>query len=354
MNKFLRKCMAINNKTKKTFLIVTGFIIIIICLKYNFKIFFTFVPPYKFASKWDTGGTGVLTVDSKGYIYIADNSRIKKYNSNGNFITGWKIKDNAPKQSVDITDIYADLNDNIYVVDNGNSSVQKYDNKGRFLCIVFAKYFSSNKGLRRADQIAVDIKGNTFITDSYNCVRKFNSKGNLITRWEVQGNISDITLDSQGNVYVASSKKYIPGIDEDPKGSAYDPDLVRTADKNTTWDSYINKFDSSGRVLYKDLYRLEKKKNAEIGGIALDSYDNIFITERGTASIFGKYRILMFDNKGNFRGKFGSKGSENGQFEYPECIAVDRENNVYISVLFQLDSITYGGKPYIYKFTPKN
>jgi hypothetical protein len=289
---------------------------------------------------------GKFTADSKGYIYIACNTNyirkscIQKFDSNGNFIERLESEGDKSGQYNCIIDICTDSNDNIYIVDAGlsasaNARVLKFDNKGQFLSVISEKEkrFFSGSGYY---QIAVDIRGNIFINND-NLIRKFNSEGKFITRWKVlEGTVSDIELDSTGNVYVASSVSYssdtsdVNGtynlIDEDPF-------------KNTIWYSSVSKFDSSGKILHKNLYRKKTKKYPAIDGIALDSHDNLFIA--------GCYEtdILICDNKGTFIGRLGSKGYGKGQFYMPEDIILDKENNVYI-----LDV----KKHCVLKFTPKN
>jgi sugar lactone lactonase YvrE len=47
-------------------------------------------------------------------------------------------------------------------------------------------------------------------------------------------------------------------------------------------------------------------------------------------SDFNNYRIQQFDSDDTFISKWGSKGEEDGQFNYPDDIAVD-SGYVYVS-----------------------
>jgi hypothetical protein len=175
-----------------------------------------------------------------------------------------------------------------------------------------------------AGRIAVDIRGNIFITDGY-VVQKFDSEGNFITRWKgLEGDASAIALDSKGNVYVESSISYSSNtntsdvpynlIDEDPF-------------KNTIWYSSVSKFDSSGKILHKNLYRKKTRRYPGIEEIALDSHDNLFIAGYDENNIV----IVICDNKGNFMGQLASKGCEKGQVYMPQQdIILDRKDNAYI------------------------
>jgi|SRR5215208_7263456 len=62
-------------------------------------------------------------------------------------------------------------------------------------------------------------------------------------------------------------------------------------------------------------------------GIAIDPEDNVNIMECMTD--MDNFRVQKFDSKGNFLTKWGSEGSEDGQFKKPEDIAVDSVYNRY-------------------------
>jgi DNA-binding beta-propeller fold protein YncE len=42
-------------------------------------------------------------------------------------------------------------------------------------------------------------------------------------------------------------------------------------------------------------------------------------------------RIQKFDSNGNFIMKWGSPGTADGQFNFPDGIAIDSEGNVYVA-----------------------
>src|SRR5208337_4546480 len=59
--------------------------------------------------------------------------------------------------------------------------------------------------------------------------------------------------------------------------------------------------------------------------IAVDSSNNVYVADSSN------FRVEKFDRNGNYLTQWGSLGSGNGQFGYPSGIAVDNSNNVYVT-----------------------
>src|SRR5690242_12546593 len=77
-----------------------------------------------------------VTWDSEGNIYITDgyvNSRVAKYDKNGDWVKSWGTKGTAPGQFIIPHAIVIDRNNNIYVGDRSNRRIQVFDTEGKFL-----------------------------------------------------------------------------------------------------------------------------------------------------------------------------------------------------------------------------
>ena len=73
--------------------------------------------------------------DSRGNIYITDgyvNSRVAKFDKNGDWVKSWGSKGTAPGQFIIPHSIAIDQNDNIYVGDRSNRRIQVFDTDGHF------------------------------------------------------------------------------------------------------------------------------------------------------------------------------------------------------------------------------
>jgi len=75
---------------------------------------------------WDTQGNAFI---SDGYI----NSRVAKYDKNGDWVTQWGSFGSGQGQFNTPHSIAVDAHDNIYVADRGNRRIQVFDTDGKFL-----------------------------------------------------------------------------------------------------------------------------------------------------------------------------------------------------------------------------
>ena len=74
--------------------------------------------------------------DSAGNLYITDgyiNSRVAKYDKNGDWVMSWGERGNGPGQFNIPHTIAIDAHDNIYVGDRSNRRIQVFDTNGKFL-----------------------------------------------------------------------------------------------------------------------------------------------------------------------------------------------------------------------------
>jgi DNA-binding beta-propeller fold protein YncE len=80
-----------------------------------------------------------VTWDAAGNSYISDgyiNSRVAKYDSDGNWIKSWGEFGTEPGQFRVLHSIQADAEGNIYVGDRGNRRIQVFDGEGKLLRVI--------------------------------------------------------------------------------------------------------------------------------------------------------------------------------------------------------------------------
>jgi DNA-binding beta-propeller fold protein YncE len=291
---------------------------------------------YTFVTKWgkegeyegefDTTRNTGIAVDQESNVYVADLSkhRIQKFDSNGIFLTMWRNRTVSENFGLVFdTELYIpkylsiDQENNVYVVDAGNSRIQKFDSNGKFIT-KWGKNGSNEcelNGVQEAEGIAIDQENNVYVVDAGNSrIQKFDSNGKFITMLgnkdnNIQFNLPiNIVIDQKDNVYVS--------------------DLENLDGKRHR----IQKFDSNGNFITQWM------EEASYFGLAIDQADNLYITN------YSKHYIKKTDSSGNFITQWGSEGTGDGQFKRPTGITVDQYGNVYV-----ID----GGNYRIQKFAPK-
>ena len=161
------------------------------------------------AGAWGSTGTGPgqfqtasgVTVDPAGVIYVTDygNARVQKFNSSGAYLGQWGAAGTGPGQFTSVGDIAADAYGNVYVADANR--VQRFTTAGAYL---------NGWAVTGAYGIGVDLEGFVYVAcPGQHLVRKYHPTGTLITEWGSYGtgpgqfdNVSDVTADSTGDIYV--------------------------------------------------------------------------------------------------------------------------------------------------------
>ncbi len=183
-----------------------------------------------------------IAIDSSDNVYIADvfNHRIQKFDSNGNFITKWgKNGGVGPNGGAGLSGtgngefnepsgLAIDSSNNLYVSDQLNHRIQKFDSNGNFITKWGRNGGDSSSGdldgeFRMPTGLGIDSSNNIFVADHQNHrIQKFDSNGNFKTKIGANGNANgefngpiDILIDRNGNLYIADHindrvQKFVP------------------------------------------------------------------------------------------------------------------------------------------------
>jgi sugar lactone lactonase YvrE len=297
-----------------------------------------------------------IAVDSSGNIYAVDqaNHRVQKFDQSGNFLlsfgselscwvtssdydcakvlsssnsTGLKQnclqwenyecsislplgqKGTANGLFTSASGIAIDSLGNIYVADEEQNRVQKFDSSGKFL-LSFGSAGSNNGQFKQPEGIAIDKDDKIYVADSFNNrIEIFDSKGNFMSSFDsIAINTGNhhfsypwaITFDSSGNIYVADSG-----------------------------NSRVEKFNSKGAYLSETGWGSPQcmqscRENGELinaQGVTVDNLGNIYVLDQTQA------RVQKFDPAGNYLLSFGSPKP----FLYPEGITIDGSDNIYVA-----------------------
>ncbi len=250
-----------------------------------------------------------VAVDKSGYVYIIDNlnCRVQKFDSSGNLITKWGSEGGGEGEfTFDFSSICVDGDNNVYVA-NG-SRVQKFSSYGNFMS-TWNSYDKDEKHISPST-MTLDLKGNFYVGNN-KTILIFDSDKNFIDSW-MEPEI-DFFHHSDFYTYCLSiiASKYIYVLYVayqygDPRGTN------------------ICKFDETGKFVKNWPTRENFTDTCFIGDIAIDGQGNILATD-----CYNGY-IVIYDSDGNFITRWGSYGEGDGQFFYPSGITVDSEGNVYV------------------------
>jgi DNA-binding beta-propeller fold protein YncE len=291
---------------------------------------------YLCVSKWGRSGRGAsllhggefmaplygLAIDQQGSLFVVDNgnNRIQKFDNSGNFIILWGSFGAANANFHNPTGIACDAKGDVWVVDTNNHRVQKFDGRlGGYLM----KFGSRGNGEGQFSSpwgIAVDrVRGYVYVVDSANFrVQKFDMQGEFVMQWGSFGT-------NDGQFYFAR------GIAVDQSdGAVYVVDMG---------NHRIQKFDTSTNVLPQLITKwggglgpghASSPQAQEAGqfrspwGITVDGQGDVYVTDTGNQ------RVQKFDREGNFITQWGGFGGGDGQFNFPYGIVVDARGSVFV------------------------
>jgi RHS repeat-associated protein len=269
-----------------------------------------------YSSSFGASGTGNgqfahpagIAIDSAGNLWVADenNHRLQKFNAAGEFLKAFGSLGSGNGQFGRPTDVAIDAKGNIWATDASNNRVEEFNEKGEYVS-KFGTLGSGNGQFNGPEGIAIDAKGNIWVADTYNArLQEFNEKGEFIK--------------------VVGSKGTGQGQLVEPTGIAIGPGgNVWVAD----WaNNRVEEFSESGSFIRQ--FGTEGTANGQFKRpdvIEVEANGNVLVGDQNNE------RIQEFNQSGEFVTKFGSAGSGAGQFSfgYPMGIAADGKGDVWVS-----------------------
>ncbi len=159
-----------------------------------------------------------------GTFYVADgyvNSRIAKFDRDGNYLLEWGTKGSGPGQFDLVHSVFVDSQNRVYTSDRNNRRIQVFNENGEFL--------DEWTNVGSPTRVVITEDGALWMAEAmYNRFAKFNLNGELQTYWGVTGdapgaldNPHSFDVDENGHMYLADAwnnriQKFVPADDTDP------------------------------------------------------------------------------------------------------------------------------------------
>jgi len=228
-----------------------------------------------------------IATDDDDNVYVADkdNDRIQKFDSNGNFLTKWGSEGSGDGQLNGPFGIAVADDGSIYVSELYNNRVQKFVwDVGTSSYVYSTKWgvWGSGDGqFKQPRGIAIDSSGDVYVAEDANDrIQKFDSDGTFLTKWGSEGSgdgqFKDpygVAVDADGNVYVVDS------TNDRVQKFTYNAG-TSTYDYATKWGAFGT---GDGQFWYP-------------AGIALHPNGDVYIADQGNNRIqVFTYRVVSVD-----------------------------------------------------------
>lgn len=209
------------------------------------------------------------------------------------------------------TDIVVDKQGYVYVADTFNRQVKKLTSDGH---LIYQKTINTDPSIVPY-RLAIDSLNNLYVLSrkreggnqsfQFHFIQVFDALGGLLKDWGENPNLvgdialRDLAIDSQDNVYLAQSDDY----------------------------RAIKKFSSDGELLDEwPVVTLKEGIYSEQLRIAIDNRDEfIYLLDQAS------HLVLKYTAEGQLVKQWGELGDEPGQFDTPDSIIIDNDNNIYVT-----------------------
>lgn len=272
-------------------------------------------PPASYLSSFGSfgGGTGQfshpagIAVDSEGDLWVVDewNRRVEKFNREGEYLSSFGSYGTGNGQFSRPTDVAIDSKGNLWVTDCGNDRIEEFSASGKYLS-QFGSEGTGNGQFKEPEGIAIDASGNIWVADTDNGrVEEFSSKGKFIQvigeKGTKEGQIqeaSDVAIGAEGHVWIA--------------------DWANHVDEFSAEGTFIRWFGGKGSANGQFIHAPT---------VDVDGEGHVWVGDEGND------RVQEFNESGEYLGKFGTGGSGEGQFSFgwPMGLAVDSEGEIWVS-----------------------
>jgi DNA-binding beta-propeller fold protein YncE len=266
------------------------------------------VPSYSFSVYGMVAPTGIAVTPDGGRIYVTQTEgdpRVLVFDGKGNPIGTLDPPATTGPDHVPVYIAIDPTNSDVYVSDRPTGSIFVYAADGALL-----RVFQPGKSLDGWQPLGLgfDRRGHLYVTDvsgPFNSIHEFDAEGALVRTIGKQGQFSfpnGVVVDADGNLYVTDS--------------------------------------NNGRLVVLDPSGQERaivRRGASAGdlglprGAAIDDSGRVYVVDTSGQSVKLYHVIGAEAAPPAYIGQFGTLGTDDGAFQYPNGVAVDGRARVYIT-----------------------
>ncbi|HET8862223.1 MAG TPA: S8 family serine peptidase [Solirubrobacterales bacterium] len=286
-----------------------------------------FLPPH-LASSFGEHGAGAgqlnepfgIALDGSDNVWVADseNNRIEKFSPDGDLLLQVGSKGTGSAQFTEPYAIAVAPGGDVWVADTFNNRVQVFDSQGKFLkTLGWGVSDGTSKKFQTCKSschAGLPGEGAGQFDRPYGLT--FDTGGNLwvINSWSNQ--VAKFNAAGEFLSQCNSGGGAHVDIDVDSGGGLWLVD----------YEGYVRKFNSKCEQLLK--FGSEGSDEGEFDfptGLGLDPEDNIWVADSDND------RVQVFNPNGEYQTQFGEGGDGEGQFDFPRDVALDSEGDVWVA-----------------------
>ncbi|MEW5802769.1 MAG: NHL repeat-containing protein [bacterium] len=279
---------------------------------------------YSYSSSFGGSGMGgglfnhpvAIAVDSDDNIYVVDqgNNLVQKFNENGIFIREWGRRGTTAGEFDSPSALAIDKKGFVYVVDTNNNRIQKIDpdktEKNAFMAFGDGdRTLGSGEGkFQTPTDITVDNEGYIYVVDSGNSrIQKFDSNGKFLKEFGSYGSCRECFLSPSQIAYDPTGFGYLYVLDQDRNGFL------------------LHKIDTSGRFLQTlDVFHQKEYPVSKPAHIYFDEDGFLYVVDQGKGSVY------KFNTDGEFIQAIGDSSSREAALNNPRSIVQDSDKRLLI------------------------
>jgi tripartite motif-containing protein 71 len=252
----------------------------------------------------------MIAADKGSNIYVVDqhNQRVQKFDPDGNFISMWGKQGDKQGEFNYPYGIAVDSRGNVYVSDGNNNRIQKFSPNGEFMTST-GSYGTEDGQLKYPYGIAIDENDVVYVIDAFNYrVQKFNTDLKFLSKWGDQETIGfklymphEIAIAKDGNIILSDRQNHRISF------------FTKEGILIKRFGEYGEGKDSGGQQF------------SEPHGVAVNELGEIFICDRYN------FRIHQFNSNGEFTSQWFTSGVFKDSKHFPLGITVAKNGNIYIT-----------------------